>query len=249
MPTVAAPDSAHRRPRSRRRSRPQSGCPPDRQPSMRRRRRSSTPSSRRLAAWSVVKREFPDWYGEQLRQAAELTAQNQPEARGQQASRRGAGRAAPPARQRRALRQHRTLKDVANAFLNNLKALAEPERRRLLRLHLAGRDRRRWCSRCCNRRSRARRCRRRSRPSSRPSPTAANRRRTHDRAVKNDYDVLVQELTKLGWKEDDLQVFSNPTLLSREPPEPRLPDGAGLVRRAPRGRGPGRRRSACWSRP
>ena len=30
--------------------------------------------------------------------------------------------------------------------------------------------------------------------------------------------MLVQELTKLGWKENDLQVFSNPTLLSREPP-------------------------------
>ncbi len=48
---------------------------------------------------------------------------------------------------------------------------------------------------------------------------AANRRRTHDKAAKADYDVLVQELTKLGWKENDLQVFSNPTLLSREPPD------------------------------
>ena len=47
----------------------------------------------------------------------------------------------------------------------------------------------------------------------RKSPT------THAKAVKEDYDVLVQELTKLGWKENDLQVFSNPTLLSREPPE------------------------------
>ena len=56
----------------------------------------------------------------------------------------------------------------------------------------------------------------------RKSPT------THDKAAKADYDVLVQELTKLGWKENDLQVFSNPTLLSREPPT-RLPDGAGLV--------------------
>ena len=29
--------------------------------------------------WNVVKREFPDWYGEQLRAAAKLTAQNQPQ--------------------------------------------------------------------------------------------------------------------------------------------------------------------------
>ena len=39
---------------------------------------------------------------------------------------------------------------------------------------------------------------------------------THDKAAKADYDVLVQELTKLGWKENDLQVFSNPTLLAKD---------------------------------
>jgi len=33
----------------------------------------------KMAAWSVVKREFPDWYGEQLRQAAKLSAEKQPE--------------------------------------------------------------------------------------------------------------------------------------------------------------------------
>ena len=30
------------------------------------------------AMWSVVKREFPDWYSEQLKEAATLTAQKQP---------------------------------------------------------------------------------------------------------------------------------------------------------------------------
>ena len=30
--------------------------------------------------------------------------------------------------------------------------------------------------------------------------------------------MLVQQLTKLGWKENDLKVFSNPTALSHEPP-------------------------------
>ena len=28
----------------------------------------------------------------------------------------------------------------------------------------------------------------------------------------------MQQLTKLGWKENDLKVFSNPTALSQEPP-------------------------------
>ena len=41
----------------------------------------------------------------------------------------------------------------------------------------------------------------------------------HDSAVKSDYDVLIKELSKLGWKEDDLQVFSNPKLLAKREPE------------------------------
>lgn len=41
----------------------------------------------------------------------------------------------------------------------------------------------------------------------------------HGAAVKGDYDVLIKELGKLGWKEEDLQVFSNPRLLSKRLPE------------------------------
>ncbi len=41
----------------------------------------------------------------------------------------------------------------------------------------------------------------------------------HDAAVKGDYDILIKELGKIGWKEEDLQVFSNPRLLSKRPPE------------------------------
>jgi hypothetical protein len=41
----------------------------------------------------------------------------------------------------------------------------------------------------------------------------------HDAAVKSDYDMLIKELAKLGWKEEDLQVFSNPKLLAKREPE------------------------------
>ncbi len=40
----------------------------------------------------------------------------------------------------------------------------------------------------------------------------------HESAVKSDYDVLIAELNKLGWKEEDLQVFSNPRLLAKREP-------------------------------
>lgn len=40
----------------------------------------------------------------------------------------------------------------------------------------------------------------------------------HESAVKADYDVLIGELNKLGWKEEDLQTFSNPRLLAKREP-------------------------------
>lgn len=172
----------------------------------------------KMAAWSVVKREFPDWYGEQLRQAAKLSAENQPET----AVNKHLAEALVALR-----RQHANdalsastprLKDVATAFLNNLKSLANksvgacygfisqgetspavlevlqsPDQGAAVQAQVAAIFE--------------------AIADGRKSPTP------HDKAVKADYDILVQELTKLGWKENDLQVFSNPTLLSREPPE------------------------------
>ncbi|MEI9899847.1 MAG: hypothetical protein WDN31_06495 [Hyphomicrobium sp.] len=172
----------------------------------------------KLAAWGVVKREFPDWYGEQLRQAATLAAQSQPE----DAVNKHLAEALVSLR-----RQHANealsastprLKDVAAAFLNNLKSLSsksvgacygfisqgetspavvemlqQPEQGAAIQAQIAAIFE--------------------AIADGRKSPSA------HDRAVKEDYDILVQELTKLGWKESDLQVFSNPSLLAREPPE------------------------------
>lgn len=171
----------------------------------------------KMAAWSVVKREFPDWYGDQLRQAAQLSAQNQPEkevnkhlAEALVTLRRQHANDALAASTER-------LKLVASSFLDNLKALADqsvgacygfisqgetapavlevlqsPEQGAAVQAQVAAIFE--------------------AIADGRKSPA------THDKAAKADYDVLVQELTKLGWKENDLQVFSNPTLLSKEPP-------------------------------
>ena len=167
--------------------------------------------------WSVVKREFPDWYGERLREAAKLTAEKQPE----MAISKHLAESLVTLR-----RQHAKdalaastpkLMDVANAFLNNLKSLGarsvgacygfisqgetapvvldlinSPDQGAALQAQVAAifeaiADGRR-------------------------TPT------THDRAIKTDYEVLVAQLTKLGWKEEDLKTFSNPTALSKEPP-------------------------------
>jgi len=167
--------------------------------------------------WSVVKREFPDWYNEQLREAAKLSAQNEP----QLAINKHLAEALVALR-----RQHANealaastdkLKSVANAFLANLKSLGErsvgacygfisqgetapvvleimqsPEQGASVQAQVAAIFE--------------------AIADGRKTPTS------HDRAAKEDYEVLVQELTKLGWKENDLKVFSNPSALSREPP-------------------------------
>lgn len=172
----------------------------------------------KLAAWSVVKREFPDWYNEQLREAATLSAQSQPEA----AVNKHLAEALVALRRQHAAEALAAstprLKDVASAFLNNLKSLASknvgacygfisqgetspavlemlqsPEQGAAVQAQIAAIFE--------------------AIADGRKSPSA------HDKAVKEDYDVLVQELTKLGWKEQDLQVFSNPQLLAHEPPE------------------------------
>ena len=171
-----------------------------------------------LAAWSVVKREFPQWYGEQLQQAAALTAQSQP----QEAVNKHLAEALVSLR-----RQHANealaastprLKEIASAFLNNLKTLSNksvgacygfisqgetapavvevlqsPEQGAAVQAQIAAIFE--------------------AIADGRKAPVV------HERALKEDYDILVQELTKLGWKETDLQTFSNPQLLSREPPE------------------------------
>ena len=167
--------------------------------------------------WSVVKREFPDWYSEQLKEAATLSAQKQPTitiskhlAEALVALRRQHAQEALSASTDK-------LKVVASAFLDNLKSLSK-----------------RSVGACFGFISQG---------ETAPvvleiiqSPDGASvqaqvaaifeaiadGRKTptqHEKAGKTDYEVLVQELSKLGWKENDLKVFSNPQALSHEPPE------------------------------
>lgn len=167
--------------------------------------------------WNVVKREFPDWYGERLREAAKLSAQNQPEL----AINKHLAEALVALRRKHANEalsaSTEKLKSVANAFLANLKSLGElsvgacygfisqgetapvvleimqsPEQGASVHAQVAAIFE--------------------AIADGRKTPTS------HERAGKEDYEVLVQQLTKLGWKENDLKVFSNPSALSREPP-------------------------------
>jgi hypothetical protein len=167
--------------------------------------------------WSVVKREFPDWYSEQLKEAATLNAQKQPPtavykhlAEALVALRRQHAQEALAASTDK-------LKVVASAFLDNLKSLSErsvgacygfisqgetaPAVLELMQTPDQGASVQTQVAAIFE-----------AIADGRKTPTQ------HEKAVKTDYEVLVQELSKLGWKENDLKVFSNPQALSHEPP-------------------------------
>ena len=167
--------------------------------------------------WNVVKREFPDWYSEQLKQAAELAAKKQPQlvvnkhlAEALVALRRKHSAEALAASTDK-------LKLVASAFLDNLKSLSQrgvaacygfisqgetaPVVLELMQSPDQGASVHAQVAAIFE-----------AIADGRKAPTA------HEKAGKADYEVLVQELSKLGWKENDLKVFSNPQALSHETP-------------------------------
>jgi hypothetical protein len=167
--------------------------------------------------WNVVKREFPDWYIEQLKEAARLSAENQPRLEIAKHLAQGLVELRRKHADQALAASTDKLKQVANAFLDNLRSLSaqsigacygfisqgetspavlemmlSPNEGQTLKAQVAAIF----------------------------EAIADGRRspRSHEKAVKSDYEALVQQLTKLGWKEEDLKVFSNPSALSREPP-------------------------------
>ena len=170
-----------------------------------------------IGLWSLVKREFPDWYGERLNEAAKLSAEKKP----QGAITKHMAEAIVALRRKHADKalaaSTEKLKNVAAAFLANLKSLSQqsplacygfiskgetapvvlelwtsPEKGATVHAQAAAIFE--------------------AIAEGRKAPT------THAPAGKSDYEVLVKQLAKLGWKETDLQVFSNPKALANQPP-------------------------------
>lgn len=171
----------------------------------------------KIALWEMLKREYPDWYVGNVAAAEKLSAENKPELevatqlvqglvnlRRQNAPK---ALAAGPDK----------LRNVASAFLENLRALQaqsvgacygfiskgelspaviemmqQPETATTLNTQLSA------IFEAVSEGTKA--------------PVK------HESAGKADYDILIAELTKLGWKEEDLQVFSNPRMLSKREP-------------------------------
>lgn len=172
----------------------------------------------KIPAWALIKKDYPDWYVGHIAAAEKLSAEQKPDneislhlAQGLVALRRQNAEkalAASPDKLRR----------IATAFLDNLKALrsqsvtacygfiskgeTSPAVVQLVAAPDAGAPLHKQIAAVFEAISEGTK-----------SPIK------HDAAVKTDYDLLIKELGKLGWKEEDLQVFSNPALLAKREPD------------------------------
>lgn len=168
----------------------------------------------RTALWSVVKREFPDWYGERLRETAKLTSEKSPNSAVTKhllealvALRRKHANDALSASSPRLI-------SIAGAFLANLRKIsaqstttcysfisqgeASPAIVDLVQKGGSDADLQAQVTAIFE-----------AIAEGRKSPTK------YAAPEKTDYDALAEQLTKLGWSQADLQLFADPRALAR----------------------------------
>ena len=171
----------------------------------------------KIGLWGLVKREFPQWYEERLKEAAKLSAENQ----SQGAVTKHMTEALVALRRKHAdqalAASTEKLKNVATAFLANLKSLSERSAGACYGFISKGETApvllELWGSPEQGATVHAQ-------AAAVFEAIAEGRKapKTHERAGKSDYEALIKQLAKLGWKESDLQVFSNPKALADQPP-------------------------------
>ena len=168
--------------------------------------------------WTAIKQEFPEWYDVRLKEVAKLGAEGKPELEITQhwveaivsLRRQHADKALAASTEKH--------KELASAFLNNLKTLSEagaetcygfiskgetsagtialmqtPEKSAQLEAQVVA-----VIAAIAD---------------GRKSPV------THAAPLKSDYDVLAAELGHLGWTQADMQLFADPKALARAPHE------------------------------
>ncbi len=173
---------------------------------------------RKIPAWSLIKKDYPDWYIGHIAAAEKLAAEKRPESEIAMHLSQGLVTLRRQNSEKALAAGPDKLRRIATAFLDNLKSLRAqsvsacygfiskgevspavvqmmqtPESATALHAQIAA-----------------------------VFEAIAEGSKTpvkHEPAVKADYDILIKELGKLGWKEEDLQVFSNPRLLAKREPD------------------------------
>ena len=172
----------------------------------------------KTAHWPVIKREFPDWYGDRLREAATLEAEKKSDA---EITRLLVGQLISLRRQNAPLALSAStpkLKALASAFLENLRQLKAQSTTTCFNFISQGENTPGVIDLMQETGGE---------PSSmqlqvaaifdaigdgRKSPVA------HEKPQKADYDALMEQLAKLGWTQADVATFSDPNALAHAEP-------------------------------
>jgi hypothetical protein len=168
--------------------------------------------------WAALKQEFPDWYGERLKEATKLSADGKSELEVTQhlidgfvaLRRQNADKALAASTVRH--------KELATAFRDNLKKLSEENAETCYNFISKGEASPAAVALMIDAEK--------GKPleaqvlavvaaiaEGRKSPA------THVAPVKADYDVLAAELGRLGWTQADMQLFADPKALAKAPHE------------------------------
>jgi hypothetical protein len=172
----------------------------------------------KIPVWELIKKEYPDWYTSQISEADKMVAEKKPDNEVAMLLAQGLVNLRRQNADKALAASSEKLQAIAEAFLQHLKALRAQS-----------------VSACFGFISKGETSPAVVQMMEHPeTATALNAQADaifeaiseggkhpvkHDSAVKSDYDVLIKELGKLGWKEEDLQVFSNPKLLAKREPE------------------------------
>ncbi len=168
--------------------------------------------------WQVLKREFPDWYGDRLRETAKSVGENKSDG---EINKSLTDQMIALRRQNATLALSAStpkLKALANAFLNNLRQLKEQSTTACFNFISQGEATPGLLDQFGGAASR---------PSAMQAQVAAifdaiaDGRRlpvSHDKPQKADYDTLMAQLAKLGWSQTDVATFADPKALARAEP-------------------------------
>lgn len=172
----------------------------------------------KIPVWALIKREYPDWYTNHISTANTLSAEGKSENEIAQHLAQGIVSLRRQNADKALAASAEKLQNIAQAFLDNLKALRAQS-----------------VSACYGYISKGEMSPAVVQLLERPEEaTSINAHADavfeavsdgtrnpvqHDAAVKSDYDILIKQLSKLGWKDEDLQVFSDPKRLAKREPD------------------------------
>ncbi len=168
--------------------------------------------------WNVVRQEFPDWYGERMREIEQLSLENKPKGEVDKYAmkwlvqlRRENAAAALAASSPK-------LVNVASAFLLNLQAFKAHSTDACYSFISKGETSPTVVALV---ESGEKSATMEAQATAIFEAIADGRKtpQTRDRPQKPDYDMLAAELGQLGWSQADLQLFANPQALARAAPE------------------------------